>query len=138
MKSAFYLIVFILMVFFSCKKYEVGDKGDKGTPGGAGNLVVKDLSLTMDSTSWTKAEFVWINEIFTDLLTQNVLEKGEVKVYQKIDGNWFVLPHGENYIFTQASFELGKIKLLNEHIHGGVPPRPATTNYRIVFMSPAN
>lgn len=131
------LLLTLLLGTFACTKYVAGPKGDPGTPGEAGNLVLSQFSKTIDSLDWSKQEAAWIADIYTEQLTKNVIEKGEVKVYLYTENDWWVLPYGKNYVFTQCTIELGKIRLIREDIHGGVPSRPSKSDYRIVIMSPA-
>lgn len=132
------LIASILLTLVACTKYVAGPKGEAGTPGSAGNLVVSQFSLTIKSSDWSALEATWIADVFSDKITPIVLQKGEVKVYVNVDGNWWVLPYGKDYIFTQSTLQEGKIRLVTAHIHGGVPIQPTTTNYRIVILAPAN
>jgi hypothetical protein len=132
------LLLLLLLFSLACTKYEPGPKGDPGTPGAAGNLILSEFTKTLDSLDWSKSEITWVAEIFADQITSNVLLKGEVKVYVNEENKWWVLPFGKDYIFTQSSVTEGKIRLINEHIHGGVPARPARKTYRVVILSPAN
>jgi hypothetical protein len=133
-----FIVILLLLISAACTKYETGPKGDPGTPGKAGNLILFEFTKTLDSLDWSKSEISWIAEIFADQITSNVVLKGEVKVYVNEENKWWVLPFGKNYIFTQSSITEGKIRLINEHIHGGVPARPAKKTYRVVILSPAN
>lgn len=134
--SSVFCLLFLLGAF-ACTKYVAGPQGDPGTPGEAGNLVLSQFSKTIDSLDWSKQEAAWIADIYTEQLTKNVIENGEVKVYLYTENDWWVLPYGKNYVFTQCSIELGKIRMIKEDIHGGVPSRPSKSDYRIVIMTPA-
>lgn len=134
----FLWVISLICTFASCTKYVAGPKGETGSAGGAGNLVLKQFSITINSSDWSQQEATWIVEIFSDQITQTVLEEGEVKVYIQVDNAWWSLPYGKDYIFTQSTVQLGKIRLVREHIHGGVPLLPATANYRVVIHQPAN
>lgn len=127
-----------LTLTLACTKYVAGPQGDPGTPGLPGNLVLKEFSKTLDSLDWSKSEISWVAEIFTDQITSSVILKGEVKVYVNEENKWWVLPFGKDYIFTQSTITEGKIRLVNEHIHGGVPARPGKQTYRVVILAPAN
>lgn len=126
----------VLLISSACTKYEEGPKGEPGTPGKAGDLVLTEFTKTLDSLDWSLSEQIWIADIFTDKITSNVILKGEIKVYVNEDDKWWVLPYGKDYVFTQCSFTEGKIRLQNEHIHGGIPARPKEKKYRVAILSP--
>lgn len=92
----------------------------------------------MLGSTWTLSDKEWESWLVLTDLSEDVVKKGEVKVYKKVGSDWMPLPYGKGYLFTQYSFEAGIVRLKLSHIHGGVPDRPADEVYRVVIFSPAN
>lgn len=126
------------LLFFSCAKEEIqGPKGEPGTPGGGGNAGINASSIfTVTSTQWQKtADSAWAYSINTSLITQEIVDKGVVKVYVQIGTAWWELPYTEGDLFTQCGFDVGFANLHFADIHGGMPPRPSTAAYRVITIS---
>jgi len=142
-KLFFVIPVFIFMLTgSSCTKNVAGPQGDPGTPGKPGNLKQSHINpIKITSSYWsmkaTTTYNYWEAVIVVSEITQDVIEKGEVKLYMENNSQWSALPFSDHYIFTQYSIEKGLIRLNCSHIHGGTPTKPLDTNYRIVIFSPA-
>lgn len=132
-------VIFMSALVVSCKKEEIqGPKGEPGTPGGGGNATISNSSIfTIATTQWkAKADSSgWETSLTSDLITQAVAEKGAVKVYELVEDTWWELPFTQGDLFTQFGFVAGKVDLEFVDIHGGLPPRPETTSYRLVVFS---
>lgn len=133
------LPLFLLLIFGACTKNVPGPKGDPGTPGLAGNLIQTSTgSIKVDSASWKKVEYHWECFVPVAEITAKVGEQGEVRVYIQSESEWWSLPHShKRYILFQYAMRNGGVQLFCDHIHGDIPTRPATANYRVVVFSPA-
>lgn len=141
-KKSFLVLIVLFTLLTSCKKEEIqGPKGDPGTPGGGGNSNITSGDIfTIGSANWlpNADSSAWQVVISSTLITQSVVDKGVVKVFQQKGNSWWELPYTEGDLFTQFGFQTGSVTLTFMDIHGGLPTKPATTNYRIsVFLASA-
>lgn len=128
------------ILFTACKKQEIqGPKGDPGDPGIGGNAnIVSTNTFMVNSASWvadTVAECLKVTISFPTL-TQDVVEKGGVKVYRQTGTVWSELPITTTDLFTQFGFDVGNLYLNYINIEGGLPGSPPPTErYRMVIIS---
>jgi hypothetical protein len=139
MKLFYFCLLCVSISCISCEKETVqGPKGDPGTPGGGGNagITASDV-FTVSTTQWqtTVDSSYWKFSIFSGLITQEVLDKGVLKVFVQRGTFWWELPYTEGDLFTQCGFELGQANLFFTDIHGGLPDRPVTSAYRVIAIS---
>ena len=136
-KSYFLMSALSLVLFSFCTKQVAGPKGEKGTDGAQGNMVMSSTkSFVLDSMSWTKQEFDWVAYLYVAEIDKVALEKGEVKVYALIGSDWVDLPYVEGLFVTRFNLQLGIVKLNYYNTHTAIPGRPASRNYRVVVMAP--
>jgi len=142
MKYILKVIFFSLAAAFfisGCSKETVkGPKGDPGDPGGGGNSTIQASSIfTVSTTQWQKTAdtSAWKFTINTALITQDIVDKGSVKVFTQIGTSWWELPYTEGDLFTQFGFDVGVANLYFTDIHGGLPARPVTRAYRVITIS---
>lgn len=132
------ILMFCVALAPGCKKKEIqGPKGEPGTPGGGGNTGISTSEIvTIGTSQWLPNgdSSAWEYTLVSDLVTQEVMDKGVVKVYVKRGSSWTELPNTQGDLFTQFSFKTGSITLTFMDIHGGLPSRPATTDYRILTI----
>lgn len=99
------------------EKGEQGDKGDKGDDGGTGtaNVIYSDWA----SVSFSNSGSVYLGTIDAPKLTTDVLNKGEIAVYERtIIGipptsvtNYAKLPYTNGSKWINVNMEVGKIIL---------------------------
>jgi|GEM_PF-3556441 len=139
LKQIVLLICVLSTLCTGCKKKEIqGPKGEPGTPGGGGNASISSSNIFLiASTQWTvnADSSGWLTSINSALITQDVVDKGAVKVYVFRYSSWWELPYTEGDEFTQYGFKTGMVNLTLSDIHGGLPPKPVTTDYRLVILS---
>jgi len=127
-----------VMIMAGCKKKEIqGSKGDAGTPGGGGNSSISNSDVfTIASTQWKQSSdsLRWEVIIPSSLVTEEVAAKGSVKVFVRYGTSWTELPNTRLDLFTQFSFQKGVVKLDYFDIHGSLPEKPVTSDYRIVTL----
>lgn len=132
------LAFIVMLVIFSCSKDPVkGPKGDPGDPGGGGNSGIQSTDIfTISSLQWQKTvDSSWKYIFNSTLLTQDIVDKGIVKVFVLNGSSWWELPFTEGDLFTQFGFTLGSVDLVFADIHGGLPERPVSKSYRMVVIS---
>lgn len=130
------LILFLCLVFNSCKKNVAGPQGDKGTPGGKGNLNQFERTFTIYPNSWTFNGGWYENQIYFPEITNDVMLKGGIKVYMKIGTQWWSLPYVVGDVFMEQTTQPGLLHLKLSKIHNGPPPAPLPTVFRVVVYSP--
>jgi hypothetical protein len=130
------LMIPFVLVSLSCTKQVAGPKGDPGTPAKNGNAKqTTSVIFNQASSAWLANGDDWESYIFLSEITDNVLTKGEVRVYIESNATWWPLPYGVLDTFIQMTIEKGRVKLNCSRIHGG-PAKPASSNYRVVIMEP--
>ncbi len=130
------LLLLCLLVFNSCKKSVAGPQGDKGENAPKGNLVQTDRIINVSASSWVFNGW-YTADIYSPDITNDVITKGEIKVYMKINNQWWSLPYAVGDIFMEQTSETGYLHLKYSKIHGGPPPNPGAVTFRIVISSPA-
>ena len=137
LKTSFFGIIVLPLLFTFCTKNVAGPKGDPGTPRKSGNVFqTHTKAFVQPPSAWTKLEFDWESVIYVAEITKSVLEKGEVKVYVQIGTDWYDLPYVEGLFVTRCRFETGMIYLNYYNTHTAIPQRPEARNYRVVVFSP--
>lgn len=135
LKSTAVIALFTLLLF-SCKKEVVGPKGDKGTAGGTGNLVQTERIFTLSTNAWTSNLGVWWAKIYAPEITNEVIAKGEVRVFIKVNNSWWSCPYAVGNLFMEQETEQGYLLLKYSHIHGDPPPAPGTTEFKLLTYKP--
>lgn len=136
--KALFLIPFLILALNSCTKQVAGPKGDPGTPAKKGNLKQSQRTITVPTASWSFIGGVWVTSLSVPEISNDVVMKGEVKVYMKVETVWWSLPYAVENIFMKQKMEPGILHLELMQIHGGPPPAPNPTDFRIVTFAPAN
>ena len=135
----FIFITCFCLFAISCKKEEIpGPKGEPGTPGGGGNASISKSDIfTITSTQWkaNSDSSAWVVSITSTLITQSAVDNGAVKVFSLRNSAWWELPLTQGDLFTQFGFVVGAVNLEYVDIHGGLPEKPLTSQYRIVVLS---
>jgi hypothetical protein len=120
----------------SCKKEVIGPKGDKGVAGGQGNLIQTHRVFTLSSNAWTSNLGVWWAKVYAPEITNEVINKGEVRVYMKVNNAWWSCPYAVGNLFMEQEIEQGYLNLKYSHIHGDPPPAPIATEFKLVVYKP--
>lgn len=136
------LLCVFAILFTACKKKEIqGPKGEPGDPGVGGNAnITSTNTFVVNTGSWTpdsaaSAQKVTLN--FSEI-TQEVVDKGSVKVYMQDGTPWAELPWNLGDLIMQYGFDAGHLYLSYNNIEGGAPPAaPATARFRLVIVSAA-
>jgi len=123
--------------FAGCTKNVAGPKGDPGTPGKSGNLLQTHVNIAVPATAWSLNINTWEASAYVPEIAKLAVDKGEVKVYIKMDSKWCGMPYGDGYVFTQYAVEKEFIHFSYTHIHGGMVSKPADLDFRVVVFSPA-
>lgn len=134
-----YILLLILLSTFlvACKKYVAGPKGETGQAGKNGNANQTSIStLAILSQQWVtnNVKKDWNTDIFSDLITTDVILKSQVDVYVSINSEWHELPYSNGDRHLQYVLVLGKIHLNYFKTHG-VDNQPDAMNFRVLIIS---
>jgi len=93
------LVVAIILTFSSCKKGDSGPAGPAGINGTNGTNGITIISSTLSVSTWTwNNGNKWREVQLTNLsLTQNVIDKGSIMIYEDLGGIFTPLPSSLSY-----------------------------------------
>src|SRR5450631_3219317 len=86
------------LAFSSCKKDgpvgPQGPAGTNGTNGIDGNAnVLGSTTLSVSSANWTATGNEWYDTFTLGTITQAIVDKGAVMVYEQYNATWVALPY---------------------------------------------
>jgi hypothetical protein len=146
MKKTITLACVLTLFLASCSKKEVvgpagpsgpaGTNGTNGTDGTDGNANVLSTSIIAASNWKQESTYLYSTEIPYSSITQSIIDKGTVLVYQQIGtSEWVVLPYTLGKKLTTFSFTNGKVTLVNYNTDLSANTNPGSVNYRITVIS---
>lgn len=136
-KSVYLIVTVVIVLLSNCTKNVAGPQGDPGAPGKKGNVIQSHInSFTQPASAWSFTGNWWTSVIYAPQVTNNLMSKGEVKVYMQIGDKWWDLPYAVGDVFMEVSIEPGIIHLKYSKIHDGPPEKPGPINFRLVFLEP--
>jgi hypothetical protein len=139
MNKLFVVMASLVICISSCKKETVvGPKGDTGPAGANGNANVKSEGpIVIEPSAWitNSDSLAWTAIIFSEKITQEIVDKGSVEVYFKKDNVWWSLPYTDGDATTAVGLALGKVYLVKSESHGGLPEKPLKADYRMVISA---
>jgi hypothetical protein len=136
MRSVFFAVISLLLAV-SCSKNVAGPQGDPGEPGKMGNAKQKSVTIKVDSSSWSPNLNYFTNSIFLPDITDDLIARGEARVYVKLESQWWNLPYAVEDVIMQMSLEKGIVRLKYYKIHNGPPAAPGSYSFRIITFVPA-
>lgn len=94
------IIITVSLLLSNCKKEVTGPKGDKGEKGdkGSSNSIITN-TYTVNSWVWDNSSKMRTDAIFTNQISQNILDNGAIMVYENFGGSWIALP--ETFVVSQ-------------------------------------
>jgi hypothetical protein len=127
------------LILISCKKLEgpKGDKGDPGLNGSNGNANVKEITMTVASSTWKISEdsLEWENTLFVEDLSSDIVKRGTVQFFIQEDNSWWPLPFAEGDALLKFGFQEKLITMIKLNSHHNLPAKPSTTKFRLVMIS---
>ncbi len=135
-KSVYFLILAILLI--ACKKQVAGPKGESGINGKNGNAnqsYIKEFTLLPQEWKTNTVRMDWNANIVTDLVTDEVIQKGMVCVYLNVNGRWTSIPHAFDDFRLQYKLAKGVIGLNYLETHGAAD-QPGAMNFKVTIVSP--
>jgi hypothetical protein len=135
-----YVLFFLsfMSLFTACKKQVAGPKGESGTNGKNGNTNqshIKEFTLLAYEWKTNTVNYDWNATINTELVTDEVIEKGLVNVYVNVNSVWMPLPYMREDFHLRYKLSKGKIGLNYFKLHG-VADQPGAMNIKVSIVSP--
>ena len=135
-KTLFLAIPFLLLGVSSCKKNVAGPKGDPGADGKKGNIKQSTRTFTVSASTWSLTLGSYTAKVYFPEIANQVIEKGEVKVYMKIGTQWWGLPHVVGDVTMHQAIEYQYLHVKYSKIHGSPSAPPGDVTFRAVVYSP--
>ena len=159
MKKAFLSFAILAMILFSCTKPgptgptgpagtngTTGPAGTNGTNGAAGTNGTNGVNgnanvyggntVTTNSGSWTASGSAFIVTITSPAITQAIVDKGLVMVYEQSASFWLALPCTTSGIISKFFyFTLNSVSVVYQNTDGSQTTNPGNQSYRIVAIS---
>lgn len=137
-----FIIAFISIIMISngCRKDKEGPMGPQGTAGTNGNAnVIGTISISTNSNNWTPiSTWGFSTEFNLGTITQSVIDKGVVMVYEQSGSSWIALPYTYGILSRAFTFSLGEIKIYVQNTDLSTATNPGVVTYRFVVISPSN
>jgi hypothetical protein len=142
-KSIVTICAFIALSFFyGCAKDPItGPAGPAGAAGKDGNAnVVAITSTTVSTWTYDSTNKSYIGIIKAPAITQAIVDKGSVQVFENHGSIWVSLPDaaGSNTNNMTFAFLLGNVAIVNVNTNGTVPPNPGVHTFRVVVTAASN
>jgi len=163
MKKAFLSFAILAMILFSCTKPgpigPTGPAGTNGTNGAAGTAgtngtngaagtngtngvngnanVYGGNTVTTNSGSWTlstNGQYYDVT-ITSTAITQAIVDKGLVMVYEQSASFWRALPYTSGIVSKFFYFTLNSVSVVYQNTDGSQTTNPGNQSYRIVAIS---
>lgn len=133
----FIWIILLLGMIVACKKQVAGPKGETGMAGQNGNANQNNIdSFLLLSQDWVtnSVKKDWNANVFNSLITENIVQSGNVDIYVNVNSEWFRLPYTKDDFHLQYKLSNGLI-ILNYFKSHGVADPPDPMRFRMVIVS---
>lgn len=131
------------MIFNGCAKDgatgPAGQKGIDGIDGIDGNAnVIGSNSVSVVSSDWTLSSNYYSTSFTLPAITQEVVDKGVVMVYEKLGTSWQAMPYSLDIESRDFTFNVGTVKIWAHNSDFSAPTNPSAQTYRIIAISASN
>lgn len=121
------------------KDGETGPAGKNGIDGQDGNANVTGTnSVTVTAGDWTLSSGYYSTGFTNTDITQAIVDKGIVMVYEKLGTQWQALPYLNDDQSRDFTFGVGTVTIWAHNADLTTPTNPGTQTYRIVIISASN
>jgi hypothetical protein len=132
-KSILVGLAILATVLFSCIK---GDQGADGNDGNANVFGTNDI--TVNGGDWVADGTFFRADLTSPDITQAIVDKGIVMVYEKAGSYWNALPYTWGITSVSFDFGLNSVGVYYESNDGNQTANPGTRIFRIVSISALN
>jgi hypothetical protein len=113
-----------------------GTNGTNGTNGINGNAnVIGTSTVALNSNSWTALGTYFGVALSVPAITQAIVDKGVVLVYEQDATYWRALPYTSGIISKFFVFTLNSVEIYYQNTDGSQTTNPGNKTYRIVAIS---
>jgi hypothetical protein len=113
-----------------------GTNGTNGTNGVNGNAnVIGTTTVALNSGSWTASGSFFMATLTTTAITQAIVDKGAVMVYEQSATFWRALPYTSGVVSKFFIFTLNSVSIVYQNTDGSQTTNPGNQTYRIVAIS---
>lgn len=113
-----------------------GTNGTDGTNGINGNAnVIGTNTVALNSGSWTASGSYFVATFSTTAITQAIVDKGAVMVYEQSASFWRALPYTSGIVSKFFYFTLNSVSVVYQNTDGSQTTNPGNQTYRIVAIS---
>jgi hypothetical protein len=151
MKKAFLSFAILAMILISsCTKPEVGATGPQGATGAAGTNgtngtngvngnanVIGTATVALTSSNWflSSNSQYYYSTLTTTVITQAIVDKGAVMVYEQSGTSWRALPYTSGIVSKFFTFSLNTVNVFYQNTDASTTANPGNQTYRIVAIS---
>jgi hypothetical protein len=129
-KKGLIIITIIAAILTSCKK------DDDGTQGPVGNAdVYGSYNITLNSGDWVSSGAYYYADISFPYITQAIVDRGAVMVYEQASPIWNALPYTWGNLSISYDFGLNIVHIYYANTDGTQTAIPGTRTFRIVCIS---
>ncbi|MES2287195.1 MAG: hypothetical protein V4547_16005 [Bacteroidota bacterium] len=116
-----------------------GATGPAGTAGTNGNAnVLGSNSISVISSDWTLSNGFYSTSFTLPVITQSIVDKGVVIVYEKLGSSMQCMPYTNGFTERDFTFNVGSFKVWSHETDGSAPTNPGAQTYRAVVISASN
>lgn len=113
-----------------------GTNGTNGTNGVNGNAnVIGTNTVALNSGNWTASGKFFYAGITTTAITQAIVDKGVVMVYEQSGSYWYPLPFTAGILSKYFDFTLNTVYIFYQNTDISQTTNPGNQTYRIVAIS---
>jgi hypothetical protein len=113
-----------------------GTNGTNGTNGVNGNAnVIGTNTVALNSGNWSASGSIFEATITAPAITQAIVDKGAVIVYEQFGSYWVALPYTVGKLSVVYYFTLNTVKIDYAYNDNSQTPNPGNKTYRIVAIS---
>lgn len=125
-----------VMINGCAKDGETGPTGKDGKDGNAN--VIGTNSVTVTSSDWSFNSGYYKTVFTTSDITQAIVDKGFIMVYEKLGNDWQSMPYLIDNQSRDFSFGVGSVTVWVHNIDLSTPTNPGAQTYRIVIIPASN
>jgi hypothetical protein len=139
-KTLFSFAILAMMFLVSCTKPgptgPEGPAGTNGTNGTNGNAnVIGTNTVALNSGNWSAIGSNFEATITAPAITQAIVDKGTIMVYEQFGSYWVALPYTIGKLSVVYYFTLNTVKIDYVYNDNSQTPNPGNKTYRIVAIS---
>ena len=137
------IVIITSLTFSSCvKDGPVGPQGPAGADGANGTNgnanVLGSTTLSVTSADWTANGNEWYETFILGTITQDIVDKGAVMVYEQYNSSWTALPYTLGITGRSFDFYVGGGHIYSSNTNGTASTNPGNQTYRFVVISASN